>query len=218
MVSTQSFSPNTTCHSGTCTIQASIEAGKGWPAFWLLGGDGLLSTSDGCQYQSVYNTWSNVGNCHWSTDTMPNGDSAENDIMEFVEPTYTATRQNLISNGVTQAGNSQTISSAISNFHVYAMHWSNSAVSYAVDGTASPSSWTAHVPVNPEFIILQNRVNSGNVPSSFPQTMTVQYVQVCDGTSCTSPGTAGGNSVFFDNFAQGLATPSAPSNLTGTVH
>ena len=218
LVSVASFSPNTTCPSGTCTIQASIEAGKGWPAFWLLGGNGLTSSSSGCQYQSVYNTWDNVGNCNWSQDTMPNGDSGEQDIMEYIEPNYTATNQNLINNGVDQHGTSQTLSNATTNFHLYTMHWSNSAISYAVDGTTSPNSWSTHIPVNPQFIILENRVSSGSVPSSFPQVMTVQYVQVCDGKTCTSPGAAGGNSVFFDNFTEDPATPSAPSALRGTVH
>jgi len=206
MASVSSFSPTTSCPSGTCTIQASIEAGKGWPAFWLLGGAGLLSSSSGCQYQSVYNTWDNVGNCHWSTDTMPNGDSAEIDIMEYIEPSYTNTNQNLFSNLTSQQNTSQTLSSSISNFHVYSMQWSNSSITYSVDGTASTAHYTSNVPQNPMFILLQNRVSNGAAPATFPQTMTVQYVQVCDGTTCTSPGTSGGNTVFFDNFTPGPQT------------
>ena len=220
LITQQSFSPSTSCPSGTCTIQASIKAGKGWPAFWLLGGNGLTSSSSGCQFQTAFNGWDNNGNCNWSQDTMPNGDSGEIDIMEYVEPTYTDTNQNLFANASTNFGSSQNISDASANFHTYTLHWSNSSLTYAVDGTASSTHWSSNVPRNPMFIILENRVQgpSGKVPGSFPQVMAVQYVQVCDGKSCTLPGAAGGNSVFFDDFTEAPATPSAPTELRGTVH
>jgi beta-glucanase (GH16 family) len=179
-----------------------MKVGKGWPAFWLLGGNGLTSGSTGCQFQSVFNTWDNPGNCNWSQDSGSPGDSAETDIMEYVEPTYTDTNQNLFSNGATNLGSSQTITDGSANFHVYTLHWSNTSLTYAIDGTASTTHYTTNVPQNPQFIILENRIQTGagKVPGTFPQVMTVQYVQVCDGTTCTSPGAAGGNNVFFDNF------------------
>ena len=214
MVSVPSFSPSTSCPSGTCTFLSSIKIGRGWPSFWMLGGDGLLPTSDGCQYQTIYNTWDNAGNCNWSVDA---DDSSENDIMEYTEPNYGTTNQNLFNNN-TQNGESQSLSTPYSNFHTYGMSWSNSSVSYSVDGTASPTLFTATIPTHPMFMILENRVNSV-IPPSFPQVMTIQYVQVCDGTSCTNPGNPqpSDNTVFFDNFTQpgtppNVATPSVDLN------
>lgn len=214
LVSASSFAPTSClagstncipCTSGTCTIQAYIKVGKGWPAFWLLGGDGILSGSAGCEYQTIYSTFDNNGNCFWSQDTMPSGDSAETDIMEFVEPTYTDTNQNLFSNNATNNGSSQSISDASANFHLYTLHWAAGSLTFAVDGTASTTHWTSNVPVNPQFILLENRIQgpSGKVPGTFPQIMYVGYVQVCDGSTCSAGnGVAGGNNIFFDDFTQ----------------
>jgi hypothetical protein len=201
MISTASFSPSTSCPSGTCTFLANIEVGRGWPAFWLLGGNGLLSTSTGCQFQTAFNTWDNAGNCNWSLDSS---DSSENDIMEYVEGvgSYTSTNQNLF-NSTTQNGTSQTISTAYTNFHTYGMQWSNTSITYSVDGTASSTHFTTAIPTHPMFMILENRVSGSAPPASFPQIMTVKYVQVCNGTTCTNPGSPvfGDNTIFFDNFA-----------------
>ena len=60
------------------------------------------------------------------------------------------------------------------------------------------------------FIILENRVQgpSGKVPGSFPQVMTVQYVQVCD-ENLDSARHGRRQLRFFDHFTEAPATPSA---------
>jgi len=56
--------------SGFVSIWVRAKLALGWPAIWLLGGNGNTSSSTGCQYQSINNTWDNVGNCAWSSDAQ----------------------------------------------------------------------------------------------------------------------------------------------------
>jgi len=76
------------------------------------------------------------------------------------------------------------------DFHVYAVEWSASSIQFFIDGhryqtqspaTATGRDWT----FDKELFILLNVAVGGNWPGSpdgstvFPQTMTVDYVRVC---------------------------------------
>ncbi len=187
----------------TIVIEVKAQLGRGWPAIWLLGGDKAANT--GCQV-STPNTWDNVGTCNWPQDTMPNGDSAEIDIEEATEATgYVHMQGNVYANGQSN-GVAQNVpggADATQGFHVYHLDWSTTQECWGIDGTSNGCVTNTPVPKNPMVLIIENRVNPNGAPSSFPQVMTIQYVQVCDagtGNTCTTPGVNGGNTLFFDNF------------------
>lgn len=197
------------------TVEVKAELAAGWPAIWFLGGDKAANT--GCQTTSPQ-SWDNFSTCFWDQDTPPNGDSAEIDIQEDIgTPPFTYTGQNVFMNGLSpDTGTSQTITDGTLNFHVYHLDWSTTQVCWAIDGIQSRCE-TSQVPQQPMFLIIENRVNSQSVPAAdlFPNTMTIQYVQVCQGTACTAPDSSGGNTLFLDDFNYALAPP---TNLTATPH
>lgn len=188
--------------SGHVTIEVKAQMAHGWPAIWLLGGSGDTSGAAGCQYQTINNTWDNAGNCDWSQDSGGN-DSGEIDIEENYESGgYTSPTHNKFVNGGSSACGGPTVSDVTANVHTYHVDWSSSAIDMKVDGTDASCGYTSGIPANPMFLLIENRVNPSGAPSggSFPAVMTIQYVQVCDGTSCTAPNSTGGNTVFLDNF------------------
>jgi beta-glucanase (GH16 family) len=76
------------------------------------------------------------------------------------------------------------------DFHVYAIDWSSSSIQLYFDGnlyeTQTPSTATGRTwEFNKPFFILLNVAVGGNWPGNpdsttvFPQTMTVDYVRVC---------------------------------------
>jgi hypothetical protein len=196
------------------TIEVKAQLGGGWPSVWLLGGDKPANT--GCQTTSPQ-SWDNFSTCFWDQDTMPNGDSAEIDIQENVgTPPFTQVGQNVHSNGNSSNNSSQTITDATQNFHVYHLDWSTSQICFAVDGVRSTCEGS-QVPQQPMFLIIENRINSGSVYSgSFPVRMTIQYVQVCQGTTCLSPDSSAGNTLFLDDF-DGNSVPQPATNLNITI-
>jgi len=204
------YAPSQTT-SGHVTIEVSAEMGRGWPAIWMLGGNGDSPSSTGCQYSSINHGWDNIDNCDWNQDSGGK-DSGEIDINEMYESGgYTNPSHNKFVNGTSVACGGSAISDATRNFHLYHMDWSNSAIDMKVDGVDANCGYTSNIPQNPMFLLIENRVNSSGAPSSFPQVMTIHYVQVCDGATCTAPNSAGGNTLFYDNFGGTPGPPPAPT-------
>ena len=133
---------------------------------------------------------------------MPNGDSAEIDIAEMtLSQGYTTNQEHAFMNNGSGTHGDQTISDGTTNFHLYHLDWSTSQECWAVDGVNGGCDTLN--PKNPMFLIIENR-NNGSVGNTytgtFPVTMTIKYVQVCQGTSCTLPDNSGGNTLFLDDF------------------
>ncbi|MFC6631864.1 family 16 glycosylhydrolase [Microbulbifer taiwanensis] len=138
-----------------------------WPAFWMLGND--------------------IGSVGW-----PN--SGEIDIMEHVgfEPTLThgALHGPGYSGNTPIAGTYNVGQNVDANYHVYAVEWNSSGISWFVDGNnfynvsrAQVEQYGPWVYDHPFFILLNVAVG-GNWPGSpdassvFPQRMYVDYVRV----------------------------------------
>lgn len=207
------YAPSQTS-SGHVTIEVKAKMGRGWPAIWMLGGNGDTPSSTGCQYPVINQSWNNIDNCNWSSDAS---DSAEVDIQEEYESNgYTSSSHNKFVNGGSVAC-SQNISDATQNFHVYHMDWSANAIDMKVDGVDANCGYTSGIPQQPMFLIIENRVNPNGAPSTFPQVMTIQYVQVCDGSTCTAPNSAGGNTLFYDNFGAAAQATTCDLNGDGVV-
>ncbi|TQJ85421.1 glycosyl hydrolase family 16 [Streptomyces sp. SLBN-31] len=157
-----------------------VPRGQGvWPAFWMLGDD--------------------LGSAGW-----PN--SGEIDIMENVgnEPgTVHGTIHGPGYSGSGGIGAAYTLlngKSFADDFHVFAVDWSPTAIKWSVDGHAYETRTPADVGGykwvydHPFFIILNFAVGgdwpgSPDANTSFPQTMTVDYVHVTTSDSGATSGT-----------------------------
>jgi beta-glucanase (GH16 family) len=185
-------------------VEASIQLPAGtaqgsglWPAFWMLG--------------------SNINTVSWPA-------CGEIDIMENIGQYDTATQNLGHVHGPVQPGGAdyyggegvgttynlpagQAINTA---FHLYAVEWNPTSVTYYVDGTAYQTITAASLPAggqwvfnHPFFIILNLAIGGavgGPVGASFPQQMLVDYVRVY---KLTSNGTT----------AYGGTPPSVPGTI-----
>lgn len=161
-----------------------VPAGQGvWPAFWMLG--------------------DNLGEVGW-----PN--SGEIDIMENVGKEPGTVHGTLHGPGYSGSGG---IGAAYQlpdgqafadDFHVFAVDWSPSKITWSVDGhvyqTRTPADvegkeWVFEHP----FFLILNFAVGGDWPGKpdpgtpFPQTMTVDYVRVTTSDSANVPGTSTGS-------------------------
>lgn len=185
------------------TVEARIKFGRGWPAFWLLGGSATAHT--GCQISNVISA-ENILTCNWDSDAS---DSAEIDIAEYYESnTYAVNTHHVFSGGGFNCGNDINVSpDAVSAFHVYTLTWAPGKLTFGVDGVTTSCS-DARVPSHPMFIMINNTLSNSNnsVPPSFPQVTTIDYVKVTDQNS---------NVIFFDDFLD--PTPPPPPTLLNVV-
>jgi beta-glucanase (GH16 family) len=154
-------------------IEARIKLpyGQGiWPAFWMLGED--IST----------NSWPKCG---------------EIDIMENIgkEPSVNHGSLHMPAAGTSndsELTGSYTLKSGklSDDFHTYAIDWSASSIAFYFDGalyeTQTPAAATGRTwEFDKPFFILLNVAVGGQWPGSpdsttvFPQTMTIDYVRVC---------------------------------------
>ena len=146
-----------------------IPAGQGlWPAFWMLGND--INT----------NQWPACG----EIDIMENIGKEPNIIHATIHgPGYSA------GNGPTKQ---YSLSEPVANaFHVFAIEWEEGAIRWYVDDMLYSTKTKADIPSSatwvyshPFFLLLNVAVGGGwpGSPDSttmFPQTMTVDYVRVC---------------------------------------
>lgn len=154
---------------GRFEARIQIPRGKGiWPAFWMLGDD--------------------LGSVGW-----PN--SGEIDVMENVGSEPGTVHGTIHGPGYSGSGglgapytlpNGQAFADG---FHTFAVEWSPEGITWSVDGTAYETRTPADAGANkwvfdhPFFLIL-NLAVGGNWPgepdasTTFPQTMTVDYVRV----------------------------------------
>ncbi|MDX6351409.1 MAG: hypothetical protein QOF84_6199 [Streptomyces sp.] len=153
---------------GRFEARIKIPRGKGmWPAFWMLGND--------------------IGSVGW-----PN--NGEIDVMENVgsEPgTVHGTIHGPGYSGSGGLGAGYTLPGGAAfadDFHTFAVEWSPTAITWSVDGTAYETRTPADAGSNkwvfdhPFFVILNLAVGGGwpgdpDASTSFPQTMTVDYVR-----------------------------------------
>ncbi|OIJ69598.1 glycoside hydrolase family 16 protein [Streptomyces mangrovisoli] len=167
-------------------FESRIKVPKGqgvWPAFWMLGDD--------------------LGSVGWPG-------SGEIDVMENVgyEPgTVHGTIHGPGYSGAGGLGAAYTLPNGTSfadDFHTFAVDWSPSAITWSVDGQtyetrtpadAGSNKWVFDHP----FDIILNFAVGGDWPgnpdssTSFPQTMTVDYVHVTTSDSGSTSGSTGGS-------------------------
>ena len=182
------------------TVEARIKFGRGWPAFWMLGGDAAAKT--GCQISNLI-TAESIFTCNWSSNAA---DSAEIDIAEFTDGDgYGSTSHHVFINGTGHdCGGNNIAPDAISAFHTYRMTWSPGSLSFTIDGGTASGCTTAGdgvpVPSHPMFLMINDTLSNSNssVPPSFPQVTTVDYVRVWDQT---------GNLIFDDEFGDAPPAP-----------
>ena len=159
---------------GRVEARIKIPYGQGiWPAFWMLGSD---------------------------IDSNPWPGSGEIDIMENIGKASEQTRLYGTMHGPGYSGGSgigsgpyETGSTLHDAFHTYAVEWEPTAVRWYFDGINYFTATPAQVPAgkqwvfNKPFFILMNVAVGGGWPgnpdgtTSFPQTMTVDYVRVSQG-------------------------------------
>ena len=154
-------------------VEARIENpyGQGlWPAFWMLGNDISTDVWPTCGEIDIMENIGKEPSINHGSLHMPAVGSSSDD-----ELTCSVT----LESGQLSGG-----------FHVYAIDWSPSSIQFSFDGnvyeTQTPASATGRVwEFDQPFFILLNLAVGGNFPGApdsttvFPQTMTVDYVRVC---------------------------------------
>lgn len=153
---------------GRIEVKAKLPGGRGgWPAIWMLPTDW------------VYGGWPASG---------------EIDIMEYVgyDPgvVHGTVHTDAFNHSIgTQQGNSINIADAESNFHVYAIEWTENKIDFFVDGTkyftfTNQGDWTKW-PFDQRFHLILNIAVGGNWGGAqgvddniFPVQMEVDYVRV----------------------------------------
>jgi beta-glucanase (GH16 family) len=154
---------------GRFEARMKLPSGQGlWPAFWLLGAD--------------------FGTAGWPT-------CGEIDIMEYrgQEPriAHGALHGPGYSGGSALTGQFELPQGAFdTGFHIFAVEWSADRITWFVDGIAYKSATPGDLPTgknwvfnHPFFVILNvavggNYVGGPGPGTTFPQTMTVDYVRV----------------------------------------
>jgi beta-glucanase (GH16 family) len=155
---------------GTVEVRALMPGAQGtWPAIWLLGYN--------CQQTNI----TNPDACPW-----PQPGSDEIDIAEFKGSGTSMTNATISGNYGWQTCVSS-VSDASQNWHVYRLEWSPGLLVWKIDG-ATTCTVTQNVPSTPMFLLLNLAVGGAGgtpSPSSFPQTMQVDYVRVTSGNTAT---------------------------------
>ncbi|HET9933598.1 MAG TPA: glycoside hydrolase family 16 protein [Polyangiaceae bacterium] len=154
---------------GRVESRMKIPSGQGmWPAFWMLGSD------------IDKNSWPDCG----EIDIMENIGKEPNIIHATIHgPGYSAgagpTKQYSLPDPVASA------------FHVFAIEWEEGAIRWYVDDMLYSTKTKADIPSSatwvyshPFFLLLNVAVGGGwpgnpDSTTMFPQTMTVDYVRVC---------------------------------------
>ncbi|MFK7947919.1 MAG: family 16 glycosylhydrolase [Saprospiraceae bacterium] len=208
---------------GKVEVKAKLPTGVGtWPAIWMLGKN---INEDG-------GYWDNQG---YGTASWPA--CGEIDIME-----HWGHNQNYISSamhttsssGATINHGGQTISTASTDFHVYAIEWTSEKIVFSVDGvvhyTYNPAVKDAATwPFDAEQYILLNIAIEPSIAATYTQdTMEIDYVRVYQDLSAapTTP-TAAPNpihdevaadviSIFSDSYSNVAGTDFDPNWTQGT--
>ncbi|MFC4305060.1 RICIN domain-containing protein [Cohnella boryungensis] len=174
-------------------IEARIKLPKGqgiWPAFWMLGAD--------------------IGTVGWPK-------SGEIDIMEHINNennTYGYIHWDVNGGHASYGGPSHTFD--VTQYHVYSIEWTASAIKWLVDGV---QFWEANIANNvnsteefhKEHFLLLNMAVGGNWPGSpnssteFPAKMYVDYVRVYQDGAAPSTGIVSGGTYKLINTNSGKA-------------
>ncbi|MEO9484273.1 MAG: family 16 glycosylhydrolase [Ekhidna sp.] len=169
---------------GKVEVRAKIPAGAGtWPAIWTLGKNII---EDGGYWNDENGTtnWPACG----EIDIMEHWGSNQNFIQSAMHTPS--------SFGGTVNKGGRTISTAISEFYVYELEWTETEMVFSVDGivhyTYQPSSRNDDTwPFNSDQYLLLNIAIEGNMPSVNPSfsetTMEIDYVRVYQETMSTPP-------------------------------
>ena len=167
------------------TISARIKsAGYGVHSglLWMMG--------SGCQ-KIMYR------NSYWCNHTWPDPNN-EIDIAEIkpaYDPTLTVVSQNLFTSSGWQVGSGKT-ANVQTHWHVYTLVWTPASLMFQIDGVTT-TTLKRDVPSKPMFPIISEEVEiekdgrGAPDPSTYPQTIQVDYVRVWD---------AKGKMIFDDEF------------------
>lgn len=158
---------------GRLEFRAKLPSGAGtWPALWLLGKN--------IDENGAY--WDNKG-----FGTTPWPACGEIDVMEHwgQNQNYVQSAMHTPSSfGATVNLGGQTIATASTAFHVYALEWTEEKMVFSVDSvnhyTYQPSERNASTwPFDAEQYILMNFAIQGNISNSFSQdTLEIDYVRL----------------------------------------
>lgn len=152
---------------GRFEARIKLPSGQGlWPAFWMLG-ENITSVG-----------WPNCG----EIDILELRGQEPNKVLGSVHgPGYSA--GNAISGSFTLPDGGFD-----DDFHVFAVEWSEDRIDYFVDGnlyhTVTPSTVRGDWVFNTDFFMILNVAVGGNFvgapdnSTTFPQTMTVDYVRI----------------------------------------
>ena len=190
---------------GKIEARIKIPFGQGmWPAFWMLGSD----------IDSV--GWPGCG---------------EIDIMENIgrEPSIVhGTVHGPGYSGASGIGAAYTLANGAKfsdDFHTFSVIWSPQSVQFLVDGNSYQTVTPASLPkgtswvFNTPFFLLLNVAVGGSWPgypdssTHFPQTMTVDYVRVCE--AAAAPAISANGVVNAASFGSAMA-PGGLASLFGT--
>jgi hypothetical protein len=160
---------------GTVEYKVKFPGGSGtWPAVWLLGHDcqPISSIESGVQTEIDANT------CKW-----PGIGSNEIDITEIKEGDFTRPWQNVVNPAGSWITCQPSITDVTQNFHVYDFSWTNTSLTWSVDGVQTCQVRnSSYIPSTPMFLIINTAVGGsggGQVSgSTLPQNMYVDYVKV----------------------------------------
>lgn len=154
---------------GRFEIKAKLPAGRGmWPAIWML------------PTKWEYGGWPHSG----EIDIMENVGYWPDSLLSSI---HTGAYNGMINTQKTEGVNRKDLSSA---FHVYAMEWSEDAISFFIDDLKyhvfrNDRTNSAAWPFDKEFHLLLNIAVGGNWggkygvdDSVFPQKMEIDYVRV----------------------------------------
>jgi beta-glucanase (GH16 family) len=151
---------------GTIEYRAKMPGGSGpWPAIWLLGYN--------CQASNIISA-DNIAPCNWP---VPGSD--EIDMTEILGGTTTVNQQ--IHTGSHNDGCGATTTDVSQNYHVYDLVWSPGSMVWKIDGKTTCTINQSYVPSTPMFLIINTAIGGAAgtpVNSTFPQSMSVDYVKV----------------------------------------
>ena len=146
---------------GKVEIRAKLPAGGGtWPALWMLGSDYATNPWPACGEIDIMEHVGNNLNTIYGTLHYPNHSGANGD------------------------GATTKITGATTDFHIYTLEWTASAMKIAVDGTVFKTvANSTSVPFNHNFFLIVNLAMGGGLggavdPAFTSGTLEVDYIRI----------------------------------------
>jgi beta-glucanase (GH16 family) len=198
---------------GRVEIRAKLPSGVGtWPALWMLGKN--INEKGAYWYTQGY------GEVNWPA-------CGEIDIME-----HWGTNQNFVqsamhtpsSHGGTINKGGQTIPTASTEFHVYAMDWTPEKITFSVDGnvhyTYNPAVKNADTwPFDKDQYLLMNIAIQSSIDENFTESaMEIDYVRIYDNGYVSVPEDESLEKIrFYPNPVKDNLTLNLPANIAADV-